>query len=484
MYDKLLPFQKKDVDKLGPLTTHLIVNDMGTGKTYEAIALNSIVRQKFFGPTLVICPMSVLGSWKQHFEELTNLNIRVINPKKRQLLLAEDADVYVVHWDVLRLMPELAQIPWIHVIADECHRIQNRPTKDKKTGKTKSGLHVEAFRALTKKRPNTVKTAMSGTPYTTKVDKLWSILNWLDPSPSTKGGFGSYWDFYKKYVPWYEDYDGYKKIMTEAQAIAEGPEVHKAFLEREARLQARIAPFTVTHTKEEVTPELPEKYYTQIFVDLYPQQQRAYDDMRDNSLAFIGDNEDEMLPAPVVIAQLTRLQQFSNAYATVKVINNKKVIDLTLPSSKIDAALELIEDNPTKQIVFFSQFSKMINLFEIELKKRKISTEKLIGDVPAKLRPGMIKRFQAGDSQIFLTTIMAGGAGITLTSANTVGFFDRHAAAAYNVQAEDRCHRIGQVNSVQIIDILSKGTGDYDRRVSQEISWAGYRRLMDPARFC
>lgn len=483
MIDQLYPFQRKDVDKLQNKLACLIINDMGTGKTFEAIALDIAHREETqlltgfkIKPelrepkTLVVAPLSVLGAWERTYRQLTDLKVKVINPKKRELFLkGEPADVYILHYDVLRLMPELQKVQWLHIIADECQRIQHR-----KSSQTKEF----------KKLKTVYKTAMSGTPYTTKIDKLWSVLNWIDPKPSTKGGFGSYHAFFKQYVPWFEDHDGYTKVMTREQAEADGPMTVVAFDKLEAKLQSRIAPFTVRHTKEEVTPELPEKYYTTHYIDLLPIQRRAYDQMHKHAVAWVGSNEDQMLMAPVVISQLVRLQQFAGAHATIILLpNNKKQVKLQLPSAKMDFALEMVQDAEDKQFVFFSQFSQVINLFAGVLSNVGISHSKLIGDTPHKLRGGIIDRFQAGDTRIFLSTIKAGGAGITLTSANTVVFFDRAWSPADNAQAEDRLHRIGQRSSVQVVDLVASQTIERDRTYNLKMGWEAIRRLLEPEKF-
>jgi SNF2 family DNA or RNA helicase len=185
---RLYPFQDEDVTKAREVRNVLIGNEMGTGKTYEALALDALrfiqsIRHTN-GKTLVVARLTALVNvWEKKIHELTNLDVVRVDPKDRvgswKRFLDSDADVFLVHWDVLRLMPELREIVWLHIIADECHRAKDRKAQQTQALKKLSGQYL---------------TAMSGTiidkPY-----EFWSILNWLYPKE-----FPSYWSFFKRYT--------------------------------------------------------------------------------------------------------------------------------------------------------------------------------------------------------------------------------------------------------------------------------------------
>jgi SNF2 family DNA or RNA helicase len=198
--------------------------------------------------------------------------------------------------------------------------------------------------------------------------------------------------------------------------------------------------------------------------------------MKDNMLAWIGEHEHEAVVAPVVIAQLTRLQQFACAYAIFDEEKNKMF--LSEPSSKIDAVMEIIEELGGRQVVIFSQFSQMIKLIAARLEKKGITCGKFIGETPADERARIISGFQDGKIQVFAGTISAGGVGITLTAASTVVFTDRSWSNALNLQAEDRLHRIGQKSAVQVIDIIANDTIDRKRIKVIKQKWSWIKRLI------
>ncbi len=151
---------------------------------------------------------------------------------------------------------------------------------------------------------------------------------------------------------------------------------------------------------------------------------------------------------------------------------------LSEPSSKLDAVMEIIEELGDRQVVIFSQFAQVIKLLAARLEKKGITHGKFIGDTPADERARIISSFQDGKIQVFAGTISAGGVGITLTAASTVVFVDRSWSAALNLQAEDRLHRIGQKQAVQVIDIIANDTIDRKRIKIIQTKWEWVKRLI------
>lgn len=481
---KLFPFQEYAVNFLADKKAVLIGDEMGLGKSIQAVTLDSIRRVKQPNivkrpKTLVITYIGIFSSWAEHFQSETELRIKVLNPRNRkdflESLFNDKHDVYIVHWQCLRLMPELAEINWFHIIGDECHALQNRKAKQT---------------LAAKQIPTYYKTGLSGTPAFDKPDDLWSILNWLYPK-----FWSSFWRYYNEHILFVE-HDGYRVVVG---------------VNNVDKLQNEMSGFYVRRRKQDVLLDLPEKYHTEITVELDPKQQRAYKQMKKDMLAWVGENEDEPVVAPVVIAQLTRLQQFSDAYGELEkykykakepitsdqlrqrllergVIKNADAdfyweeregirMKLSEPSTKLDAVMDILASTDG-QIVVFSQFSQVIELLAKRLEKAGIPHGIFIGATSADERKDIIKNFQAGKLRVFAGTIAAGGIGITLTSASTVVFIDRSWSASLNIQAEDRCHRIGQKNAVQIIDIISRETLDMKRIQKINLSWGWIRKLI------
>lgn len=486
---ELYPFQAEAVTKLSKVSAALLADDMGLGKTVQGIVIDKEKRRDlkdFKGKplTLVVAPLSVLDVWAKHFQKWQpGLKVKVLDPKNRlSFTMAFQKglhDVYICHWESLRLMTkELTKIWWFHVIADEVHRAKN--SKAQQT-------------VALKKIPTAHKLGLSGTPADNKPQDLWSILNWLYPRYWT-----SYWAFYNKHVV----YVKHTADGTPCLAVTQNGICMKAHNQsyREVTgcaevedLHRQMERYYVRRLKEEVLKDLPEKYYSQIFVDLTPRQRRAYDQMRQEMLAWVGKHEDEPIAAPIVVAQLMRLQQFAVAYGELVQVKRRKkdpnapngyrIVDvwtlrLTEPSAKLDAAMALIEDNPDEQIVVFGQSKQAINMLAARLESRHIPTGMVTGDVVKADRDAMIDAFQDGKLRILLGTIAAGGVGITLTAASTVVFLDRVWSPSVNRQAEDRLHRIGQKNAVQVIDLMARNTLDLGRKQQIDLKWSWIKQIL------
>jgi len=365
---KLLDFQLHDLAKLVKNDYAAIGSEMGTGKTHEGIALWEFWRIPDL-PSLVVAPLNTHSSWLEKFRmQAPHAKVLVIDRQDRDEIimdiLRQDHDVYIVHWQGLRLMPYLVKFKFGVIIGDEIHRISNRDAKV-----------TIAFKQL----KTVYKLAMSGTMSGDKPDQMWSVLNWLQPET-----FPSYWGFRQQYCIESTGYGGYRSII----GVKNTDELHRL-----------MEPFYVRHLKKSqccpdhpngVMPWLKDKTYDTIEVELNAKQRRVYDEMDQAMVAWIGEQQDTPLVAAVVIAKLNRLNSIALATpridvstkfrrnpmydlwkqvmdeegeeglkragfwndrsGTVRVENpliEEKVseVNLELPSSKIDAVKELFLDS-------------------------------------------------------------------------------------------------------------------------------------------
>lgn len=475
----LRQYQIKGVNKFVDFPAAFFADEMGVGKTVQCIALD-LVRRKQAGPgdwkTLVVCPLTgVVDQWVDEFKRFTDLRVRRINPKKRDWLFNEDADVYVVHYDALRIMgvdglvKALPKGQWLHIILDEIHKIKNRKAKTSKEA-VEVGKHFE------------YRSGASGTPMENRPDELFHIFKFFFPTMKSRKGvnmklwfrkvLNSYWRFYERYVEYYEDDEGYHHII--------GPR-------NVAELKELREPFWIRRLKDdpEVDLQLPPKQYQPYEVDLLPKQRKAYDGMKRNLIAWIGANENQPVNAPIVAVQLIRLQQFALAYGEIVPVkirrrktNKIEIVDkvkLTEPSSKLDCLCDILEDLGDTQCIVYSTSKQVMNMAQVRLEDRlSVTTGLITGDVTDIRRSAAIKRFQQGDTQVLCATIRSGGQGLNLQNANTVIFLDRDWVPGKNQQGEDRVHRSGQQHkSVHIIDIMARNTVDQrkDREIKRKWSW-------------
>jgi SNF2 family DNA or RNA helicase len=476
-------FQEVGIRKLEPHRAVLNADDMGLGKTIQAIELDKRRRVAhncwLTAQTLVVTPAAMMGTWKRELKTWApHLNVYVYDVKKqaefKRALQEKNSKghpkyhAFVIHWKALRLLaPQIKAVSWFHIIGDEIQNIKN--------SKAQQTIAFKGF-------PTYYKSAFSGTWADNKPQDAWSVLNWLWPMT-----YRSYNTFEAEHVIFRTEINHATGKTYKVTMGVHNPE----------KIHDHIGPYYVRRKKEDVLKDLPDKYYTQIDVDLTPQQRKAYDQMKYDFLAWIGKNEDQPVAAPVVVSRLVRLQQFAVCYGQV-VEGLKRYRDcegckdqgfprcqghpikqlrLDEPSSKLDAAMELIGDTDG-QVVVFGQSKQAIHLLGGRLAKAKIPYGLLTGDTPMADRDQLLVDFQSGRCRVFAGTIAAGGVGITLTAASTVVFLDRAWSPSANKQAEDRLHRIGQKNAVHVIDLVARDTVDAGRLQKIDLKWSWLKQIL------
>ncbi len=442
---KLWEHQQTEITRLEPQPRVLIAWQMGAGKTLGAIERDLRIRHKLDAMatmrTLIVAPLSTHGQWAAAIrKECPGASVREIDSKKRNVFLESKvsggAHFYIMHYEALRLMPELRGY-FRHGIFDECHRLKNR-----KTAQTRAA----------KKLKIPYLTDMSGSPVTDRPADFWSTLNHLWPK-----AFRGFTDFCENYVEYEITYPGpYKKAIGPKVAWKEVglPAIHKGY--------SRVLKADVM--------DLPPKVYETILVDLSPTQRKLYNQMRDEMIAWVKNQSNELEPlvATAAIAKMTRLQQF--ALGTMTYDEHKDVYRMKLPSAKIERMLEEVKEHDTEQFVFFSQFKAPLILAQYQLKQLGIDSIKYTGDEDKKTRERGRVSFSQGSAQVFLSTIRAGGEGVDglQNHCYNMGFFDRDWSPMRNEQAEDRLHRGGQEAPVLITDYMARNTIDFSKAITVE----------------
>jgi len=476
---ELYDFQQEDVEKLYKKKSASIESEMGAGKTHEAIALDELWNPTAKKPTLIVAPLNTFDTWRDKYAlQAPNTDVITIDRTDRDsfsnAIRRGKGDVFLMHYEALRLMPELRTIEFEVIIADEVHRIS-----------APKSLQTKAL----KKLKTNHKLAMSGSMTGDNPAGLWSPYNWLWPKYYT-----SYWAFRRHYTDEISLLN--QKTNTYYSKIVG--------VKNSDSLDAEREPWRVRHLKREkccphhpdgIMSYLPDKTYDVIRVDLNPIQRKFYNQMRASMIAWIGANENNPLIAQMVITQLARLNQMALATPDEIVVKWKWVTDnqtgirtrvpydsviLSLPSSKIDACKGLIQDHASKQFVVFSSSKQTCYLAQQELERVGISAEVLSGNTPQSQRDGMVKRFNHGDFQTFIGVIEAAAEGIDglQHSCDTAIFLDRSWRVIKNQQAEERLDRPGQKNATQIIDIIARDTLDAGKKQKLELKWGWIKEML------
>ena len=395
-----------------------LADDMGLGKTIQVIALHLHRRDAKAGPTLVVCPASLLGTWEREVRRFaTDIPVRRFHGGGRHLTdLAVDEIVLVTYGVVLRDSAVLAEVDWGLVVADEAQHAKNPLSRT-----------ARELRAI----PAPARIALTGTPVENRLSDLWSILDWTTP-----GLLGHLESFTRRVAVPVERY-------RDAEATT--------------RLTALIRPFLLRRRKTDpgIAPELPPKTETDVFVPLTTEQVTLYEAMVRETMTLI-ENTEGIERAGLVFKLLTALKQICNHPAQYL----KQTGPLAGRSGKLAAFDELTDVILAggESMLVFSQYTQLATLLQQHLDARGIPSLFLHGGVPVRRREEMVAQFQAGEVPVFLLSLKAGGTGLTLTRATHVLHYDRWWNPAVEDQATDRAYRIGQDRPVQVHRLIAEGT--------------------------
>ncbi len=418
----LRPYQQRGLAWLaGMCETGLggcLADDMGLGKTIQVIALHLHRREAKAGPTLVVCPTSLLGTWEREVRRFApEIPVRRYHGGGRHLEdLAVDEIVLVTYGVVLRDSARLAGVGWGRVVADEAQHAKNPLSRT-----------ARELRAL----PAPARIALTGTPVENRLSDLWAILDWTTP-----GLLGHLEAFTSRVAAPVERY-------RDAEATA--------------RFAALIRPFLLRRRKTDpgIAPELPGKTETDLLVPLTAEQVTLYEAVVRETMEAIATSRG-IERAGLVFKLLIALKQICNHPAQYL----KQPGPLAGRSGKLaafDELTDLILAGGESMLVF-TQYTQMATLLQRHLDDRGIGSAFLHGGVPVPRREEMVARFQAGEVPVFLLSLKAGGTGLTLTQATHVLHYDRWWNPAVEDQATDRAYRIGQNRPVQVHRLIAEGT--------------------------
>ena len=395
-----------------------LADDMGLGKTIQVIALHLARRRVGLGPTLVVCPTSVLGSWERELARFApGVPVRRYHGTERHLEdLAPDEVVLVTYGVVRRDRPVLAEVGWGLVVADEAQHVKNPLART-----------ARELRAI----PAAARVALTGTPVENRLSDLWAILDWTTP-----GLLGPLERFRTRVAVPVERY-------RDAEAGEAFSRMTRPFLLRRRKTDPGIA------------PELPPKTETDHLVPLTKEQATLYEAVVREAMERIRA-EEGIARRGQVLALITGLKQICNHPAQYL----HQPGPLPGRSGKLTALDDLVDivTDEGDSVLVFSQYVEMGRLIEAHLATRGVGTRFLHGSVPARRREVMVEEFQAGAVPVFLLSLKAGGFGLNLTRATHVIHFDRWWNPAVEDQATDRAYRIGQDRPVQVHRLMTEGT--------------------------
>ena len=401
----------------------VLADDMGLGKTLQTLAHLLMEKQagRLDQPALAVMPTSLIPNWVDEARHFTpQLKVLALYGANRHTDFKhlKDYDLILTTYALLPRDVETLSKQLFHVLVlDEAQYIKNPTSKA-----------AQAARRLNARQ----RLCLSGTPLENHLGELWSLFHFLMP-----GWLGDVKQFSSNY-------------RTPIERLGD-----------ETRLQhlnARIKPFLLRRTKEQVATELPPKTEIIHWVELNDAQRDVYETMR---LAMDKKVRDEITTKGVARSQIIILEallKLRQVCCDLRLVKSAPASGRHSSSAKLESLMDMLEEllAENRKILLFSQFTSMLGLIEAELAQRGIEYALLTGQTKDRRTP--VQDFQSGKRSIFLISLKAGGTGLNLTAADTVIHYDPWWNPAAENQATDRAYRIGQEKPVFVYKMIARGT--------------------------
>lgn len=430
----------------------ILADEMGLGKTLQSISMLAYLHeyQNISGPHLVLVPKTTLSNWINEFarwlpalrvvkfhgskEERAETAAAILDgvsttAKKRKLLANEAEgrtwDVVVTTYEVANLEKNtLAKLAWRYLMIDEAHRIKNENAQLSKTVRL---IQVENRMLIT------------GTPLQNNLHELWALLNFLMPDI-----FASSERFDELFNLQIVDADAKRAIIEQ---------LHKL-----------LRPFVLRRLKHDVEKSLPPKSETILFTTMSPSQRDVYRNCLLREIDVVqsaGASNGQRTAVLNLAMQLRKCCNHPYLFPNVE--------DRTLPPlgehlvencgklQLLDKLLARLKKDDHR-VLIFSQMTRMLDILEDYMVMRRYEYCRIDGKTPHDLREAQIDNYNAPGSTkfAFLLSTRAGGLGINLQTADTCVLYDSDWNPQADLQAMDRCHRIGQVKPVHVYRLVTE----------------------------
>ena len=448
---KTQPFshQKDTLEKSWDKTSYAFFMEMGTGKSKVLIDNLAMLHEKRkINGALIVAPKGVYRNWMiselpKHLPDRIEHNIVCWTPtpnkkQKEQLdslkVFSEKLSIFLINVEALSTAKgyaaalEFLKSHAVMMAVDESTTIKS-PTASRTKSAIKLGKFAKYRRILT------------GSPVTKSPLDLYTQCAFLNEDLL---GYTSFWAFKSRYA-----------LMAQRNA-AGGAHSYNHIIKyiRLDELNGKLDAFSTRVLKEDCL-DLPEKLYTKRFIELTPDQVKAYKEMKEFAVAELEGNS---MTAFSALTQMMRLHQITCGHMTT---DEGKIVEIK--NNRVKELLNFLEETDDK-VIIWANYRHDIKTITKELEK-KYGTETVssfFGDTPVDERDQIISKFQdkKDDLKYLVANPKTGGYGLTLTASHTVVYYSNSYDLEIRLQSEDRAHRIGQDQKVTYVDFIAEKTID------------------------
>lgn len=405
----------------------LIADEMGVGKTVQAIGLSSLYQKDW--PVLVICPSSLKFAWRDEItmwlsEILDKDDVQVIKHSKHEF--KEGKKYYVISYDLsVRMVEKIIEKKFNYIIADEAHYLKSRTAK-----------RTLSLTPILQRAKRVV--LLTGTPILAKPMEIFPLLHILRPDK-----FKGFKEFGSRYCD--------PKILRFGVIDWSGSANSR-------ELNSILNRLMIRRLKKDVLSQLPPKKRQKIEIStdskiikklkiLMEKSSKKFEQLLGTQIELdkLGINIDDFKTEKEKEKEEkndkkekdeedTILNKFNKAYSLTG--------EAKLPG--IRDYVNYLVDNSCKFLIF-AHHSDILDSIEDVIISDKIGYIRIDGKVPVEKRQDLVNKFQTDEEcLVAILSITACATGLTLTKASTVVFAELHFTPSIMIQAEDRAHRIGQ----------------------------------------
>lgn len=437
---------------------------MGLGKTLQSISILAYHWEylRIQGPHLVCVPKSTLSNWMNELkrwcpslrairfhgsredreymiEEHFNSKAASHDGKRpdKQIMdehgqMVDDNSENPRHWDVCVTTYEmcnterktLGKFAWKYLVIDEAHRLKNDASMFSTT--------VRSFSTAN-------RLLLTGTPLQNNLHELWALLNFLLPDI-----FSSADQFDEWFNLEIDDEDSKKTMISQLHKI--------------------LRPFMLRRLKADVAKGLPPKSETIVMVGMSKMQKQLYKKLLLRDLdAFTGNQSKNRTAVLNIVMQLRKCCGHPYLFEGVE----DRTLDplgehLVQNCGKlfmVDKLLKRLKERESR-ILIFTQMTRVLDILEDFMVMRGYKYCRIDGNTTHEDREEAIDGFNAPNSEkfCFILSTRAGGLGINLQTADICILYDSDWNPQQDLQAQDRCHRLGQKKPVSVYRLVSENT--------------------------
>ena len=488
-------------------TGGILGDDMGLGKTVQVIAFLTAVFGKtaderdakrmrkmrradapWYPKALVVCPGTLIENWKDELKRWGWWHVDVYHGDAKEAALEAAAkgrlEIMITTYTTYRMNKSaINMVEWDVVIADECHQLKGRSSET-----TQSMNEINAL----------CRIGLTGTAIQNSYDELWTLLNWTNP-----GKFGPI-------STWKQSISIPLKVGQSHDATVH--QLSKARKTAKALVENLLPQFFLRRMKTLIADQLPKKSDRVVFCPLTETQANAYENCIDSDVVrYIKESTldcncgsgkkqgwccQQFLPdggkwQSYVFPAIAHLQKLANHLAILipqstdpkeKQGKDLEMLQVAVPDqwrqlySNRDSILNY--SNPEfcgkwkilkkllrfwhgngDKVLVFSHSVRLLKMLQMLFQHTTYNVSYLDGAMKYEDRAKTVDDFNSDPGQfVFLISTKAGGVGLNITSANKVVVVDPNWNPAYDLQAQDRAYRIGQVRDVEVFRLVSAGT--------------------------